>query len=524
MRISKFISYGRFLGQLPFYLKNKISFDQAKKIIKNRLSNRNDNFLKLARFAIYQNKTSPYKNLLKFAGCEYADLENGVIRNGLEQTLLQLQEAGVWLSLDEFKGRKSIQRGNYEFHIKPNRFDNPYQKQGIIVSSGGTTGHSVKSRFDLDFMSARTCYDLVMFNMLDLNNVPLSIWYPVLPASTGIGSTLRYAKAGHIPDRWFNMLTIDRHRLSLETRLRTKGIILLCRLLGYPLPFPETLPLDQAWRIASQLVSSLKEKGRCAFQSYVSQALRVTNSAHELCSDLNGLITIVGSEPLTPNKRNEIEKTGATVYHRYMATEIGTIAMGCGNRSEVDELHLMSDMIALIQPKEIALNKPGPLFFTSLNPVMPKVLFNVRLGDIAKVFSRECGCDFEKLGFHTHLSMVRSDEQFTCQGMGIPYVTLERAVADLLIPCYGGTSIDYQWVERETARGQTVLQLRVSPKLGDFDTQAVVNDVLSMLEKGIEMERVMSDYFRQSGVISVVREFPTTTGRGKILPFFKLEN
>ena len=518
---NRFLTYSRFIGQLPRYLKNPVSLDQAKKEIKNRLNSRNENFLRLAKHAIYENSNSPYNYLLNMAGCEYGDLVNGVEKNGLEQMLQQLLEAGVWLSLDEFKGRNPIQRGNSIFQANPNNFDNPYLTKSVGVSTGGTSGRSVKMRFDLDFMAARTCYDSVMLDMLDLENVPIALWYPVLPASTGIANTLRYAKAGYIPDRWFNMLVDSHFHLSLETRLATNMIIRLSKWIGHPLPHPEPLALDQIDRIAHQLIVWLKKRGRCAFQSYVSQAVQVARASWERYPDLSGLVTIVGSEPLTATKRREIEKTGAKVYHRYMATEVGTIAMGCGNPSDSDEAHLMSDMIALIQPKDIRSKETGPLFFSSLHPVMPKILINVQLGDEARVYHRPCGCGFEKLGFHTHLSMVRSYERLTSQGMSVPCLTLERAVDNLLTVKYGGTSLDYQWLEVEDKRGESGLKLRISPNLGFLDEEQVIRDVLNELQKGGEGERVMSEIWRQSGAIFVIREFPKPTKRGKLVPVLK---
>lgn len=524
MNVKRFLSYSRFITQLPRYFKNPLSLDQAKKEIENRLNARADNFLYLLKHSVYKNPGSPYLFLLNMAGCEYGDLENSFKKYGLEPTLQKLMEAGVWISFDEFKGRKPIQRGNAVFQANPNDFDNPLTVRGVGVSTGGTTGRSVKTRFDLDFLAARACYDRVMIHMLDLGDVPIALWYPTLPASTGITNVLRYAKSGFITDRWFNMLGGQNAYLSLETRIATNTIIRLSRLFGSKLPYPEPLALDQADRIAHQLAEWLKTKGRCAFQSYVSQAVRVTGILRKNHPDLSGLVTIVGSEPLTPIKKQEIKKTGAEVYHRYMATEIGTIGMGCGNPSESDEIHLMSDIVAMVQPEDILLKEWGPLFFSSLYPAMPKILINVHLGDNARVYGRSCGCEFEKLGFHTHLSTVRSNERFTAQGMAVSCVALEHIVDDVIVAKYGGTSMDYQWVEAEDRQGRTQLKLKISPEMGLIDEKQIIEDVHKELQKGGEGERVMSNVWRQSDVISIIREFPQPSRRGKLVPVLKESN
>ncbi len=521
LKKNRFLSYSRFVGQLPGYLRDTVTLDQARRAIESRLSRRNENFLGLAREAIFENPDSPYAPLFKGAGCEYGDLVKGVEEEGLEGMLERLLEAGVWVSLDEFKGRKPIQRGNGINQPEGLDFDSPLLTGSFGVSTGGTSGRSVKTRFDLDFLTARASYDKIMLDMLDLDQVPIALWYPALPASTGITNTLRYAKAGYVPDRWFNMCVDSRSGVGLETRLATNTIIRLSRWIGCPLPRPEPLSLDRIDRIVHQLIAWLKEGGRCAFQSYVSQAVRVAGACFDRCSDLSGLVTIVGSEPLTAAKRREIEKTGASVYHRYAATEVGTIAMGCGNPSECDDVHLMSDMVAAIQRKAPGSKESGPLFFSSIHKVLPKIMINVELGDGARMHEGSCGCEFEKLGFHTHLSRVRSHERFTSQGMAFPSSTLERAVEDVLTLRYGGTSVDYQWVELEDERGRTGLKLRISPDLGALDEGQVIDDVLEELRKGDEGERMMSEIWQQSGVISVIREFPRPTRRGKFVPMLR---
>ena len=522
LKKNRLLAYARFIGHLPGYLRNPVTPAQARGAIRDRLNRRNENFLGLVRESVFENPASPYAPLLRKAGCQYGDLVKGVEEEGVEGTLQRLLDAGVRVSLDEFKGRKPMEREDGAFPVEPCRdFDNPCVTGSFGVSTGGTSGRSARTRFDLDFLAARTCYDRVMLDMLDLEQAPIALWYPALPASTGIANVLRYAKAGYVPDRWFNMLVDSRLRAGLETRLATNTIVRLGRWIGCPLPRPEPLPLDRVDRIVEQLIAWLKERGRCVFQSYVSQAVRVARACRERYSDLSGLVTIVGSEPLTVVRRREIEKTGASVYHRYAATEAGTIAMACGNPSESDDVHLMSDMVAAIQPGDTGSNEAGPLFLSSIHKVMPKIMINVQLDDSATVHQRACGCEFEKLGFHTHLSMVRSHERFTAQGMAIHSSLLERAVDEVLAPKYGGTPLDYQWVEVEDERGRTGLKLRISPGLGTLDEERIIRDVLEELGRGDEGERMMSEIWQQSRAISVIREDPRPTQRGKFVPMLK---
>jgi len=506
---------------LPGFLREPIGPGEAREKIAARLRRRDESFLLLARQGIYDNPASPYLKLLEEAGCSYGDLARGIAGEGLEGMLLKLKQAGVWLSPDEFKGRVPIRRGSLEFHPSPDDFENCHLGKGLFVSTGGSTGRPVKTKLDLDFLAARAVYDRVAMEMLDLDGVPLILWYPSLPASTGIGNSLRYAKAGKVPVRWFNMLGGDLAECNLESRVAAGLIVRLSRLCGTPLPIPEAMALDMVEPVAEQILALLEEHGRCAFQSYVSQALRVAGVLQARRRNLEGLLMIVGSEPLTRAKRGLLEAGGASIYHRYFATEAGSIGMGCGNPAAVDELHLMSDMIAAVQDAELTGPLGGPLYLTTLNRVMPRIMLNVQLGDMALLGTRNCGCEFEKLGFHTHLSMVRSYTRYTGEGMAVASTSLERIIEEVIAPRYGGTPLDYQLVEHENDRGRTQLKLRVSPVVGVVDEERMIRDILSELKREGEGELIMAAILGQSSAFTVSRELPQATERGKYAPMLK---
>jgi phenylacetate-coenzyme A ligase PaaK-like adenylate-forming protein len=233
------------------------------------------------------------------------------------------------------------------------------------------------------------------------------------------------------------------------------------------------------------------------------------------------LVVVVGSEPLTKSRRSEIEEAGASIYPRYAATEMGTIAMGCGNPEEVDEHHLMSDMVGMVQKKGTPAGKEGPLYLTSLNQVMPKIMLNVQLGDIAAVSKRNCGCPFEEIGFTTHISRIRSYSRFTGDGMAVSRCRMEQLIEGLLTARYGGSSIDYQLVEIENRDGQTELKLRISPEVGEIDEESLARDVLIALRNSGEGEQLMAAVWQETGMFSVVREFPQPTSRGKLGPLLQ---
>jgi hypothetical protein len=82
-----------------------VSSREARATLKTRFENRDSDFLTLMRRAVYENPESPYLALLKNAGCRYGDLRGEVARQGLEAALRKLFQEGVFLTVNEFKGR-----------------------------------------------------------------------------------------------------------------------------------------------------------------------------------------------------------------------------------------------------------------------------------------------------------------------------------------------------------------------------------------------------------------------------------
>src|SRR5262245_9263970 len=79
-------------------------------VIQRMIENREQNFLDLMRRVVFANPANPYYSLFQWAGCTLGDLERHASRDGLDTTLERLREAGVYLSHDEFKGKRPIER------------------------------------------------------------------------------------------------------------------------------------------------------------------------------------------------------------------------------------------------------------------------------------------------------------------------------------------------------------------------------------------------------------------------------
>src|SRR3954447_7323901 len=94
----------RLTRDFPRFVRRPLSERRATEIIRRRLETREARFLRMAQRAIYNRPASPYLKLLRAAGCDLGDLRRLVHTEGLEGALERLDDSGVYVSLDEFKG------------------------------------------------------------------------------------------------------------------------------------------------------------------------------------------------------------------------------------------------------------------------------------------------------------------------------------------------------------------------------------------------------------------------------------
>ena len=507
-----------FIRGLPHFLKEPISYETGRTIILHRLEQRNGNFLQMVKRCVYQNPRSPYLPLLREARCEYGDMESFLARNELESLLTQLLDAGVCISLEEYKGRKPLVRNGASFLFEEEDFDNPLLTQGWEARTGGSTGRPSRMLVDLEFLADRAPYEQVMFHLLALHEVPLALWYPKVPVSIGLSNSLRYAKVGKPPEAWFDM------KLGINTvpfwhLWALSAIIGVSRLSAVPIPWPQAAPLDDPGVILAWILNNIQHHGRCAVQSNVSGVVRLCHAAVSRGIDLRGVQFITGSEPLTPSKHMEIVASQARAFLRYNTVDIGSIASGCGAPADIDEVHLLSDTVALVSPDaEPRLDGSRRLSFTYIPGKGPKVVINVDLGDQAIIKERRCGCPFEELGFHTHLSHVRSASRSTMEGIALQHTDLVRISEEILPRIIGGSILDYQWVEDEDpkAGSLTRLWLRVAPRLGTIDESGLRRDILAEIGKMGAAQRFYAQLMDDAKTLRILREDPRPTPAGKV--------
>ena len=512
--------YAGFLRGLPAFLRQRLSLEDARAIVKRRLAEREANFILTLEGAVFRNASSPYRKLMRVAGCTEQDVRKLVATEGVEGALLALRGAGVFVSFEEFKGAQSIKRGSQHVEVCPEDFDNPRAANYHAVSTGGSTGGARRVLMDLQHLTARLPTILLGDVYHQLFGIPTAFWFEI-PPGNGLDSVLQRVPVQNIPERWFSPIRGGSDGAAWRFRLATTAAVAVARATGARIPRPEHLPLSEASVIAQWASDALRRRGACGIRAHVSKALRVCVAANEAGIDLTGAVFVVGGEPPTPAKVAEIKRTGARFFSNYYFTEGGAVGSSCTTSDHPNDQHFHADHLALIQASRAV---PGfdvtvPSFhFTTLLASAPKVLLNVESDDFGVVERRTCGCPFEELGLTSHIRDIRSFRKLTGEGVTLIGSDMERILEHDLPARFGGSSLDYQLVEEEDERGFTRLTLLVHPSVQLAEESALIQTILAALARRGGAADMSRGVWSQAGSFRVRREPPRYTARGKLLP------
>lgn len=489
---------------------------------------REEEFLSFAKKAIFEYARSPYLKLLEPKRIQFSDLKSWVEKKGVGGALRTMEQEDIYLTVDESKGKVPVVRNGIEFWCQEGMFDNPFLSYVYEVRSGATRSAGTRVRVDFEYLHQRSFYDALLMNMHGCLNAPVANWFSIFPGAPGINSSLRFAEIGNPIQRWFSQVPEDRVTVNWEKKWGTKLIFKLGKLHGIPLAEPEYVGLDDALTVAEWAAAALEEQGKCVVYTFASSAVRVCIAAAEINLNLKGAKFFVTGEPLTPQKKKEIEAVGASPVPIYGISEAGVIAAGCDHsHSESDHCHLYKDTTSLISHRQ---NVPhSDLFvdsylFSSLVHESPKILLNVGMGDYGEISTQTCGCVFGELGFDRCLANIRSYEKLTGEGVTFVDTDFIRIIERDLPERFGGKSTDYQLVEKEDSRGFTHLQLLVSPRIGEVKESDVLDRFLNLLRRAEDSPDAWSqsgtEMWKQSNMVQIVRGLPVAAASGKILPFF----
>ncbi len=242
-------TFAQFPWALRRYLRHTLTLDEARRIIQNRLEQREANLLRLAERSIYGYPSSPYLALLKLAGCEIGDLRSLVKGKGVEGALRDLREAGVYVTFEEFKGRKPILRHGKTISVRARDFDNPYAQRGFAVFTSGSTGLATAVGQDLDYIAAGAPHQMLTLSAYGLLNVPSVHWMNMLPGNA-LRFILQRAFYGQRTRRWYSAQGWRDSKYWLKYDLATLYMGACMRAMGAAAPLPRIARLDQGVLVA----------------------------------------------------------------------------------------------------------------------------------------------------------------------------------------------------------------------------------------------------------------------------------
>jgi len=523
--VNETLDYLKTFTHLPLALQRfsrhtTMTVDEAKLVVRERLERREESFLQFVGRSIYDHPASPYLPLLEMAGCEFADLQALVRGKSLEGALRQLRDAGVYITFEEFKGRKPIVRHGKTIPVSAHAFDNPFMPRAFTIESGGSTGAATNVGVNLEQVAARAPHELLTLSAHGLLHVPSLRWSPILPSGT-LRNILRTVYIGQPPLRWFSPLGLRDSRYWLKYGLATYYILFWVRAWGMPVPWPEYVRIDQAIKIARCAADLLRTHGQCLIQTNPSRSMRVVMAAQEAGLDLRGATFQGSEEPATPAKVGYLERAGVRFVSNYGMVEANRIGSACARPYDAGDVHLLSDALALISYPYLVedLGIPVPAFnLTTLLPSSSKVMLNVQIDDYGIVEERHCGCELDTCGFTTHLRQIRSYSKLTGEGVTLIGTEMERILEEVLPAHFGGSPLDYQMMEEEDEQGFTRLYVLIHPRLEIGDEQRVVEVILHALSESSPMADATRTVWEQMQTVRVKRAEPVLTQRGKLLP------
>jgi hypothetical protein len=276
----------RFFAGALRELRRPIAPGEARAALRERLERRADNFLAVAREAIYANSASPYQRLLRRIGCEYGDLEGLVATAGVEGALAALFRQGVYLTVDESKGRVPVVRGSTRFDVDPAGLRHPRVAAGVLSRTSGSRGSRAVVPISFAAMRNQAIEQSIDFDARGGRAWVFARWG--VPGSSFLTGLIRYHLAGTPQAAWFSM--VDPATAGLHPRYTWSERVLrwAAHLSGVAVPPKRFVPVDDPLPIAHWMVGVLRAARTPCLYSYVTPVVRLCQAAYEAGLDMRG--------------------------------------------------------------------------------------------------------------------------------------------------------------------------------------------------------------------------------------------
>jgi hypothetical protein len=490
---------------------------EARSTLAGRRQEREHAFLRLVRDGVYEGGASPYRDLFRWCGCQYGDLERLVRRDGVEGALRALFREGVYLTVDELKGRRPVVRGEHRLVVEPGALRNPRATRDIPLQSSGSTGARTTLAMDWRFLR-ETNVDHALVMEARKGDAWVHAGWGV-PGGAELYRILKSLGIGGVLGGWFRQIEPRAGGLPLGYAASAWMLRAGAALAGVRLPSPIAAPLDDPLPVVHWMAAVLRQGRTPHLMTFASAALRVCEAAGHAGIEIAGAELTLGGEPTTRARLEAVAAAGAVARPQYAASELSVVlATGCLAPSAPDDMHFLEDLAAVIQPGPDATGGDVPadgLLLSSLRPLSPLVVLNGWLGDRGVVEERTCGCALEAVGWRSHVRGVRSHRRLSAGGMTLLDEDAARVLEEVLPASLGGEPWHYQLIEDETAAGHPSLRLIVDPAVGEVDAARATAVFLRAI--GVQPDgRLPALHWAQAGFIRVERTIPERTVGGKV--------
>jgi hypothetical protein len=428
----------RFLVRCSLLLRKQIRVPEARSSLADRLKGRSERLLDRFRVDVFDRPGSVYHGLMRNAGCEYGDLVRAVQVDGVEGALTRLFHSGVYLTIDEFKGRQPIRRGTFEFPAGPELLRSPRALGLLSGSSGGSRSSGTVVLFDLNFVRDCASNLAVFLDAAGGSGWTKGDWET--PGAAARFRLLKFSFFGQPADAWFTQVDTGDPGFPAALRWSTRALRGASLLAGRPIPAPVYASLADPTAVAHWL-SRVLATGQVPFLfTFAGSAVRVCLTAMEKDIPIAGAHFMLTGEPITQARVDTIRRAGGTAIGRYGSVETSAIAYGCLRSEHADEMHCLTDMHAVIQACDG--NSAGfpenALMMTMLHPRSPFLMLNVSMGDQAEVHWRRCDCPLYQMGWTTMMRDIRSYEKLTGNGVTFLGADVIRILEQVLPARFGG--------------------------------------------------------------------------------------
>lgn len=504
---------GRLVRDMPAAMRGGVSHAQAEAYIREGLEARAARLVQIVDRAIYARPASPFARLLRNAAVERGDLLRLITAEGVEGALGRLADAGVYVTGDEMKGRRAAVRGSQSFWFAADEFDNPLRPPHFVHFTSGTGGKPARIRHSLAFARWTGLRFVLELAAHDVDAARIAFWQ-MAPLHMLLGA----AMAGIDVVGWFAPVRPLPWRAVLGAEL-LRGLSWAG---GKRLPRLQSVEVDEVGRMLDWATGLIGDGKPLVLYGTSSSLTRIALLAAERGQRLPLLVARTTGEPLSAGRRDSIDAVGSRAMAGYGSAEVGGIATSCPHGTAADDLHVFTNMCAVI-------SRRGPwtgegaeidaLLQTVIDLEAPKILINHSPGDTARLFRRDCGCSLGDLGLTTHLADIRSFEKVTSEGASIARSRVHDAIERELPARFGGSPMDYQLVESIDAGGRGSLELWVAPSVAGVDDARIGEALLEALASSDALDRHHVALLQRAGALRVRRQVPTLTPAGKFLPF-----